>query len=110
MLWSMTSSAKVTASAGSIQRPGVDSAPSAALHCLEVQPVSMTVAQQMVERRHCLGSPPGSTHVDSGASGSSRSLGVLTLQAGIFNGALLVGGVEAGKPQGASRGGNGSGR
>jgi hypothetical protein len=106
----MASSAKVTASMGPLQRAGVAFTPSATPRGFQVQPISMAVARQMVERHHCLRSPPGSTHVDSGAFGSSRSLGVLTLQAGIFNGAFLVGGAEAGKPQGASGGGNGSGR
>jgi hypothetical protein len=110
MLWSMTSSAGVTASTGPLQRAGVDSTPSVTLRGLQVQPVPMAVAQQNVERHHYLHSPSGGTHLASGAFGSPRPLGVLTLRAGPVDGAFLEKGAEARKPEGASGGGNGSGR
>jgi len=110
MLWPMTSSARVTASTGPLQRAGVDSTPSATLRGLQVQPVPTAVAQQDVERHHYLHSPPGGTHLASGAFGSSRPLGVLTLRAGPVNGAFLEEGAEARKSEGESGGGNGLGR
>jgi hypothetical protein len=70
----------------------------------------MAVAKQMVERHHYLHGLPGGIHLAFGPFGGSRLLGVLTLRAGPFNGASLVDGAEAGKPEDASGGGNASGR
>jgi len=110
MLWPMTSSARVTASTGPLQRAGIDSTPSATLRGPKVQPVPMAVARPNVERHHYLHSPPGGTYPASGAFNRSMPQGILTLRAGTFKGTFLEEGAEARKPEGASGGGNGSGR
>ena len=92
----MTSAASVTASTVPNQGTGAGSTPSAALHDIQVQPVPMAAARQMVERHHYLHSLPGGTYLAFGGFAGSRLLGVLTLGAGPFNAASLVDGAKAG--------------
>ena len=84
------SAAGVTASIIPLQGIGAGSTPSAALHQLQVQPVSSMIARKIIEQFHYLHSLPGGTCLAFGVFFLSRLLGTLTLGIGPFNAYSLV--------------------
>ena len=84
------SAASVSISTVSAQETGPGSTPRAALHDIQVKPIPISVAKQMIVRHHYLHSIPGGTCLTFGTFVRGRLLGVITLGVGPFNAHSLV--------------------
>ncbi|MFC2000145.1 DNA methyltransferase [Chloroflexota bacterium] len=85
----------VTGSTASVQEAGPGSTPRAALQSLQVKPIPVMVAKELLEREHYLHSLPGGTKLTFGIFCNQRLMGALALGAGpplayrLVNGATL---------------------
>jgi len=80
----------------SIQEPGPNSNPGAALHSIEVRPIPLLVAKRIMVRHHYLHSLPGGTMLSFGVFLGDRLLGAVTFGAGPQNAFSLVDGAKKG--------------
>ena len=84
------SAAGVTVSTVPYQGTGAGSTPSAALQQLQVNPIPISVARQLIEREHYLHSLPGGTCLSFGVFIGGSLLGAMTFGVGPTNAYSLV--------------------
>jgi len=82
--------AGVNESTGSYRESNAGLTPSAALHELRLQPISLVAAKHIIIRNHYLHSFPGGTKLHIGVFLGTRLLGALTLGVGPFLGYKIV--------------------
>ncbi len=90
------SAASVMVSTVPVQGAGAGSSPSAALHHLQVQPIPILVAKEIIEHNHYLHTLPGGTKLAFGVFVGRRLSGAITLGVGPANGHRLVEGAAPG--------------
>lgn len=86
--------ASVLASTALDQRAGPGSTPRAALHDLQVRPVPLAIARDLLTRNHYLHSLPGGTQLAFGIFHAGRLLGAMSLGVGPYNAHRLVSGAS----------------
>lgn len=82
----------MTGSTARLRRAGPGSTPRAALHALEVRPIPVSAAKELVVRYHYLHSLPGGTRLAFGVFVGPRLLGAVALGVGPTNAHRLVDG------------------
>ena len=80
----------VAAARPAIQRAGGGSTPTPALHSIQVRPIPVKIAKEIIVRNHYLPSVPGGTQMTFGVFLEHRLMGAMALGVGPFNAHRLV--------------------
>ena len=86
----------VSAARPATQRAGGGAIPTPALQSIQVRPVSVKIAKEIIVRNHYLHTMPGGTKLAFGIFSGDRLMGAVTLGVGPFNGHRLVSGATHG--------------
>ena len=78
------------------RRAGGGATPTPALQSIQVRPVSVKIAKEIIVRNHYLHTMPGGTKLAFGIFNNDRLMGTVTLGVGPFNGHRLVSGATHG--------------
>lgn len=90
----MISAGSVMVSTATSQVAGRGPIPTAALHSLNVQPIPLLVAKEIIKKNHYLHSLPGGTQLSFGVSLGKRLMGAIAFGVGPANAHCLVEGAK----------------